>query len=195
MSIQQLTSARTSVFWAFILSFLLTACTKKSNDALLSEEVLSSQFFSFSTINDNDIKSLAQEIKQKNNSEHFLSQFIRNSGYILWNDAEKIGSSKGVLAILPFAFSNAKQVNGFIIARKDYQLNTTTFDVFSESNLEQYGFTENSPKLDAQKVQSITNHFNFKKFTTTSYTIQNIQLLPEVRQVVKMKTEKQIILL
>jgi hypothetical protein len=169
------------VLLLFILSasFLFITCSKKTTDNVLSEQALSDKFFSQTTINDNDILNVAKQIKQKNDTEHFLLSFIQSKGYILWNEAEKVKSSKGLLTILPFAFDNGKEINGFIIARQDFQLNTTSFDVFTKNDLSIYGFIENSSKLDAQKVQSIVNYFNYKKFNTTAYKLQDIRQLPD----------------
>lgn len=160
-------------------SFLFITCSKKTTDNVLTEQALCAKFFSQTTINDNDILGIAKQIKQKNDNEHFLLSFIQSKGYILWNDAEKVKSSKGLLAILPFAFDNSKEINGFVIARQDLHLNTTSFDVFTKNDLSKYGFTENGSKLNAQKVQSIVNYFNNKKFNITTYKLQDIRQLPD----------------
>jgi hypothetical protein len=145
----------------------------------MDEEALSAKFFTLKTINDLDVKSVAVQMQKKNVAEHFLLPFVLNKGYILWNDAEKSKSSNGILIILPFSFENAKEINGFIMARQDYKMNTITYDVFSKNNLLSYGFAETSDKLNARKVQSLINYFNYKKFGTNVYKLQDIRLLPD----------------
>lgn len=179
MNKQFIVYLKSLIIFSFIVSLLFIACSKKSINNLQTEEALSAKFFSQIAINDNDIQNIAKQIKQKNDNEHFLLSFIQNKGYILWNDAEKVKSSKGLLAILPFAFENGKEINGFVIARQDFQLNTISFDVFTKNNLSLYGFTENGNKLNAQKVQSIVNYFNYKKFNINTYQLQDIRQLPD----------------
>jgi hypothetical protein len=162
-----------------VTSFLFVTCSKRTVDIIQTEEVLSTKFFSYQIINDNDIKSIANQIKQKNEKEHFLSTFIRSKGYILWNKAEKSNSSTGLLAILPFAFENGKEINGFIIDRQDFQLHQTSFDVFTKDNLSQYDFNKKGSKLNVQKVQSIVNYFNLKNYNITTFKIQDIRQLPD----------------
>jgi hypothetical protein len=179
MNKQWLNSTRTTLLFILSASVFFITCSKKTTDSIGTEEVLSAKFFSQTSINDNDIQNIAKQIKQKNEDEHFLSSFIQNKGYILWNDVEKIKSSNGVLAILPFAFEKNEEVNGFVVARQDFQLSTTTFNVFTKKDLAQYGFAESSDKLNAQKVQSLINYFNYKIFNTSTYQLEDIRLLPD----------------
>lgn len=109
----------------------------------------------------------------------------------MWNDAQKIKSSKGILTILPFAIENKNEINGFVIAQQDFQTNTYTFDVFNKNLLAQYGFDQNGKKLNAQKVQAVINYINYQKFNITSYKITDIRQIPaDLRTKFPDKTDK-----
>ncbi len=70
-------------------------------------------------------------------------------------------------------------MNGFIIAVQDLLSNSTTFDVFTKADLVSYGFVDKGIKLNAQKVQTILNYFNYIKFNTNTYKLQDIRMLPD----------------
>jgi hypothetical protein len=136
-----------------------------------------SKFFSVETIKDADIKTFALEIMRQNEGQDFLKNFIQHSGYLLWNDAQKQQFAQGTIALIPFALEGLNEINGFVIAAKDLN-HEFRFTLFNKALLLSYGFSENSSKLTASKVQTIINYFNNRKFNISTYRLNNPSQLP-----------------
>lgn len=168
-------SKKTGIVTFLLAVMLFSACKKQSEGSPANKEV-QLKFFNLSSITDIDIKNFAIKIQSKNQTENFLENFIANNGHILWNDARKIKTPTGILAILPFAPENKNEINGFVLAKQEG--NVTSFGVFNKARLMQYGFDENSKKLNAQKVQAVINDFNHQKFNINTYKLADIRQLP-----------------
>ncbi len=149
------------LYAALMLLCFFTAC--KKNELPPDDHPLQERFFSLATITDSIVKDFAIEIKKENGEAGFLSYFIANNGYPVWNAAEVTTGAKGTMAMIPFALENTQETNGFLIARKN-ALGKYSFSLFRKNLLPDYTPANNREKLNSPQLQTVFDHFNREVF-------------------------------
>jgi hypothetical protein len=163
---------------AFIALLTLFSACRKAEDVrdVTEQNSTETKLFNLSGINDPDIKAFAMEMKRQSIEERFADGFLEKNGIPRWNRSEKIKASEGILAVIPFALEGKQEMNGFIIAKRDYA-GAFSFSLYRKDLLNTYGFDEGK-SLTASKVQTIINHFNQSEFGVSKYRLADNRQLP-----------------
>jgi uncharacterized membrane protein YgcG len=161
MKMNKTNKQKNLLYAALMLLCFFTAC--KKNELPPDDQPVQERFFSLATITDSIVKDFAIEIKKENGEAGFLSYFIANNGYPVWNAAEVTTGEKGAMAMIPFALENTQEANGFLIARKN-ALGKYSFSLFRKNLLPAYTPANNREKLNSPQLQTVFDHFNREVF-------------------------------
>lgn len=80
---------------------------------------------------------------------------------MLWNEARQSSGSDQNIAIIPVAFKGGKQINGFVVAKKNSQ-NVYSFQIYQNEHLSHYSLSSDPTKLTGVEAQTIINYHNYR---------------------------------
>jgi hypothetical protein len=146
------------IFLMYVFEFSCKKPEHEEDMSTMSNSQVFEKFFSYSG-NDPDVKAFVNEIKSQNEKKDFLNLFIEKNGFPLWDKSIVKKTSKGTLAIIPFALNNTSEVNGFIVAKKSGN-NLFSLSLYRKDLLDTYGYEKKSSGYDAGTVQATINYFN-----------------------------------
>ena len=132
------------------------SCTKLSIDQIdkpASSQEIYNRFFKLPENANNITLKIAEKLRQLNSKEEFLSSFVKNNGYPVWNKvlikkAETASSSlvgnnstnADTLVIIPFVLDSSNMVNSYIVAQVN---DSISLDLYKSSDYKNFSFSNN----------------------------------------------------
>lgn len=163
-----------------ILTCLFFSCQKEMQTIPISKNIdpiAESNFFNHKIQLDPIVRKVFDEIKNRNDKYHFITDFSKRNGYPIWEHALiATNTEKDTIVYIPLAFQNEKHVNSIIEARLNNEIKISSV---TRNDYIKKQFTQGMHDNNANAFAGFFMRFDYKVFGQTRFFINDNRLFKE----------------